>query len=181
MKFEALPLKGAFLITKESKFDKRGSFTRTFCAREFQYSGLKYNFVQHNQSFSKYKGTLRGLHFQNEPFKEVKVVTCTQGKIYDVIVDIRKNSSTFLKWYGVELSAESNNSLYIPEGFAHGFITLVDNSEISYLVSNYYESNYEDGIHYMDSKVNITWPVEVKVISEKDENRAFLTDDFKGI
>jgi len=109
------------------------------------------------------------------------VVTCTQGKIYDVIVDIRKNSSTFLKWYGVELSAESNNSLYIPEGFAHGFITLVDNSEISYLVSNYYESNYEDGIHYMDSKVNITWPVEVKVISEKDENRAFLTDDFKGI
>lgn len=181
MIFDALPLEGAYLITKTPNFDERGSFTRTYCMKTFEEMGLVNDFVQHNESFSKFKGTLRGLHFQYAPFQEVKLVTCKQGSIFDVIVDLRKDSTTFLKWYGVTLKKGDFKSLYIPEGFAHGFITLEDDCEISYLVSNFFVPTAEGGIHYMDPKINIKWPIKPTIISEKDSNRAFLRDNFKGI
>ena len=170
MKFYETELKGAYIIELEKFEDDRGFFTRVWDKKIMQDQGLKSDLVQMSFSFSKKKGTLRGMHFQKEPFREVKIVKCIQGKIFDVIIDLRSSSSTFKKWFGVELTEENYKMLYVPEGFAHGFQTLEDNSEIIYQVSEFYTPNSELGIHWNDHAFNITWPIEEKIITEKDNS-----------
>ncbi len=168
MIFEETNLKGAFQINPEPFEDNRGFFARWFCEKEFSQRGLESVFLQCNQSGTSGLGSIRGMHFQMPPFSEVKLVKCIVGSIYDVIVDVRKDSPTFLKWYGVKLSAKTRNMLYIPKGFAHGFQTLEEESEIIYMVSSVYSKNHENGIRYDDQAVKIDWPLERNKISEKD-------------
>ncbi|MDA8692810.1 dTDP-4-dehydrorhamnose 3,5-epimerase [Saprospiraceae bacterium] len=174
MIFKELKLKGAYLIELNRFGDKRGFFTRTFCAREFSKLGLEENFVQSNWSFSESKDTLRGLHFQTGDAAESKLVRCTRGRLIDVIVDIRKDSTTYLQHHSEELSHENGKMLYVPRGFAHGFITLEDRSEIFYQVSNYYNKEMEAGIRWDDPKLNIQWPVKEPIVSDKDLSHNFL-------
>ncbi len=168
MKFDELPLKGAFLIRLETIDDSRGFFSRLFCENEFSMAGLKSIWVQINNSFTKKAGTLRGLHYQVPPKTETKVIRCTSGAIWDVIVDLRKDSSTYGKWFGVELSAQNRLMLYVPDGFAHGFLTLEDNSEVIYLVSEFYSSKCERGLLWNDGLVGINWPKKPILVSDKD-------------
>ncbi|MGH8018943.1 MAG: dTDP-4-dehydrorhamnose 3,5-epimerase [Opitutaceae bacterium] len=169
MKFTETPLKGAFVIDLETRGDDRGFFARTFCAREFAAHGLKTGLVQGNMSFSRIKGTLRGLHFQLPPAAETKLVRCNRGALFDVIVDLRPESPTCTKWFGVELTADNRRALYVPENFAHGFMTLVEDTEAAYLVGEYYSPEHERGYRYNDPAFGIEWPGEVKLISPKDE------------
>ncbi len=161
--------------------DERGWFARTFCKEEFKQQGLGVEWVQINHSFTEKRGTLRGMHFQNPPYSEIKLVRCISGALYDVAIDLRKDSPTFLEWFGVELSAENKKMLYIPDGFAHGFLTLTDNCEIMYHHSAYYTPDAEGGIEFDDPIVNINWPVTVSEISERDKNHPYLTENFKGL
>ena len=170
MKFIPTPLNGAFVIELEKRGDERGFFARAFCIKEFESIGLSHNLVQINNSLSKDTGTLRGMHYQLATKSEDKIVRCIKGKLYDVIIDLRPNSSTFKKWFGAELSAENRLSLYVPKGFAHGFITMEDNTETFYLVTEFYSPENERGIRYNDPEFNIKWPIEPKVISDKDLN-----------
>jgi dTDP-4-dehydrorhamnose 3,5-epimerase len=170
MKFIETPLKGAYLIDLEKKEHDRGFFARYYCSREFEAHGLSINWVQVNNSFNKEVSTLRGLHFQSAPFQEDKLIRCVNGAIWDVIVDIRTESQTFGKWFGAELNAENRTMMYAPKGFAHGFITLLPDSEVIYLVSDYYNSQADNGLIWNDKTVNINWPIEPRVISEKDKN-----------
>jgi dTDP-4-dehydrorhamnose 3,5-epimerase len=170
MKFISTPLNGAFVIELEKRGDERGFFARAFCQKEFEMNRLKNNIVQINNSLSKDIGTLRGMHFQLAPRSEDKIVRCIRGKFYDVIIDLRPDSTTFKKWFGVELSADNRLSLYVPKGFAHGFITLEENTEAFYLVTEYYSPEHERGIRFNDPVFNIEWPIEPKVISDKDMN-----------
>lgn len=168
MIFKETPLKGSFTINMEPKKDKRGFFSRFFCEKEFEQNNLNTNWVQINNSLSVEKGTLRGLHFQYPPYSEIKLIRCIKGSIWDVIVDIRNNSSTYGKWFGAELNESNRTMMYVPKGFAHGFISLKSNSEILYLVSEYYNQINEDTLLWNDSEVNIEWPIEHNIISEKD-------------
>lgn len=170
MKMTPLSLEGAFLVELEPFGDDRGFFSRLFCSREFQSKGLEGKIVQVNNSGSKYKGTLRGLHYQLPPFEETKLVRCIHGKIFDVILDLRPESPTFGKWHGETLTADNRKMLFVPRGCAHGFITLEDNSEIIYLVSEYYSKEAERGIRYDDPRFNIQWPLPPTVISERDRS-----------
>lgn len=170
MKFIETKLAGAYIIELEPFHDHRGSFARTFCAREFKNHGLNDSMVQSNLSISIPQYTLRGLHYQADEAKEAKLVRCTQGRILDVIVDIRKASLTFAKHIKVELSDSNNRMLYVPEGFAHGFITLVENCHVFYQVSNFYTPAKESGIRWNDPFFKIAWPVENPIVSEKDAN-----------
>jgi dTDP-4-dehydrorhamnose 3,5-epimerase len=172
MIFTETELKGAFILDVKRFEDERGFFGRTYCAQEFEEYGLNTNVIQCNISFNKKKGTLRGMHMQLAPHAETKLVRCTQGAIYDVIVDMRANSATFKQWIGVELTADSYRMLYIPEGFAHGFFTLQDNTEITYQLSNSYVPAAERGYRWDDPAFNIQWPAEPSVISEKDKSHA---------
>lgn len=181
MIFREASLKGAFIIAPEPRVDSRGSFARYFCIREFEEEGLRSDFVQFNHSINTHKGTLRGMHFQYAPHCEVKLIRCIKGRVFDVIVDVRKDSSTFLQSMGIELSAENATMLYIPEGFAHGFQTLEDGSEMIYHHTQFYAPGAEGGLSYKDPQVNIFWPMEPTVLSEKDQNYPFLTPDFKGV
>ena len=168
MIFTETPLDGAYVIEQELITDNRGFFSRTFCAAEFQKNGLEAEFVQFNNSFSSSKGTLRGLHYQLDPFSEVKVVRCVRGALWDVVVDLRIGSRTYGSWYGTELSADNRKMMYVPQGFAHGFLTLSCNTEALYFVSNYYNPECESGLRYDDPFININWPMEPVVVSEKD-------------
>ena len=168
MIFTETILKNAYVIELEKREDHRGFFARTWDKKEFEEHNLNSNLVQCNVSFSKKCGTLRGMHYQKKPFEESKVIRCVKGKIFDVIIDLRTSSSTFKKWFGVELTEENYKMLYVPEGFAHGFQTLEDNTEIIYQVSEFYTPNSELGIHWNDHAFNITWPIEEKIITEKD-------------
>lgn len=168
MKFESTNLKDNFLINLEKKEDDRGFFARYFCEKEFLQKGLNTRWVQINNSLSKDEGTLRGLHYQREPNAEVKLVRCLKGKIWDVVVDLREGSETFGKWFGTELSEYNRTMMYVPKGFAHGFISLQPNSEILYLVSNFYAPDAEGILIWNDEKVGIEWPIKPQVISEKD-------------
>ena len=168
MKFIETKLKGSYIIELEKREDDRGFFARSFCKKEYDAVGLRNEIVQINNSESKYKGTLRGMHYQLPPKAEDKIVRCISGAIYDVIIDIRPESSTFGEWLGVELSAENKKSLFVPKGFAHGNISLTDNSELFYLVTEYYSPDHERGIRWNDPEFNISWPVEPIDISEKD-------------
>lgn len=168
--FNETKLKGAFLIELEKFEDLRGFFARSWDKKEFEKKGLNSNVVQCSISYSKKKGALRGLHYQIAPYEETKLVRCTKGKIFDVIVDLRQDSNTFKKWMGFELSAESYKMVYIPEGFAHGFQTLDNDSEIFYQISQYYMPEYYRGVKWDDPAFNINWPLEISVISEKDSS-----------
>jgi dTDP-4-dehydrorhamnose 3,5-epimerase len=168
MKFTGTNLEGAFVIDLEQRWDDRGYFARTFCATVFAAHGLKPVFVQGNLSFNYRKGTLRGLHYQVAPATEAKLVRCAKGAIYDVIIDLRHDSPTYLSHFGVELTAESGRALYIPEMFAHGYQTLTDGAEVLYQVSEFYTPECERGIRYNDPSFGIEWPLPVAEISEKD-------------
>lgn len=174
MIFNETPLKGAFVIEIEKRVDERGFFARTFCRREFEEHGLNPNISQCNMSHNLKKGTLRGMHYQKPPHSEVKFVRCVCGAIFDCVVDIRENSPTYKKWFGVELSDSNFKALYIPEGFAHGFLSLQENSIISYQVSQFYAPNSEGLILWNDPEIGIKWPdigCEF-IISDKDRGIA---------
>ena len=168
MKFTESPLKGAYIIELSPCEDERGHFMRSFCAEEFKKRGLKHIMVQSNVSLSRKKNTLRGMHFQQNGHEEVKLIRCTRGRILDTIIDLRKDSPTYCQHFSIELSANGFKTLYIPENFAHGFITLEDNSEIFYQVSAFYSSGNEDGIRWNDPLFKIEWPTDEPIISEKD-------------
>jgi dTDP-4-dehydrorhamnose 3,5-epimerase len=170
MKFTETPLAGAFVIELEKRGDERGWFARAFCEREYAAQGLNHRIVQANTSFSAIKGTLRGMHYQLTPKAEDKIFRCIRGVIFDAIIDLRPDSPTFLKSFTVELTAENRLALYIPKGFAHGFMTLAENTEVFYFVTEFYSPEHERGIHYNDPKFGIRWPMEPAVISDKDCN-----------
>jgi dTDP-4-dehydrorhamnose 3,5-epimerase len=170
MKFTETKLKDAFIIDIEEKHDHRGFFARTFCAQEFEAHGLKPVVSQCNLSYNYKKGTLRGMHYQIPPAAESKFIRCIKGAIYDVIIDMRPESPSFLSHIGVELSAENHRGLYVPEMFAHGYQALTDETEILYMVGEFYTPGYERGLRYSDPFFNIEWPLEVSEISEKDLN-----------
>lgn len=170
MLFTPTTLDGAFVIDLEKRADDRGFFARTWCRHEFRAHGLVEDFVQANVSYNHRKGTLRGMHFQLAPHEEVKLVRCTRGSIFDVIVDVRPGSATYLQWIGVELTAANYRMLYVPAGFAHGFQTLEDNTEVVYQVSAFYAPQAERGARYNDPAFAIEWPLPVEVISEKDRH-----------
>lgn len=168
MQFHELRVRGAYLITPEAKGDERGFFSRMFCEKEFAAFGLESRFVQVNNSGSSKKGTLRGMHYQLAPAEEVKLVRCVKGKLWDVVLDLRRDSPTFGQWDSAELTAENRKMMYIPKGCAHGFITLEDNSEVIYLVSEFYSSSLERGVRWNDPRFNIQWPFHPTVLSERD-------------
>jgi dTDP-4-dehydrorhamnose 3,5-epimerase len=168
MRFEPTKLKDAWLVHLEPARDERGFFARTFCVDEFGSHGLETSFPQHSVSFSARAGTVRGMHFQREPHSEVKLVRCISGAIWDVIVDIRPDSPTFRQWQGFELTGLNGRQLYIPKGFAHGFQTLSDNAEVSYLISERYVPEAASGLRHDDPSFNIAWPKPVTEISAKD-------------
>ena len=168
MKFKETKLKCNYLVNLEMKKDERGFFARYFCEKEFLEKGLNTKWVQVNNSFTKKVGTLRGLHYQREPNAEVKLVRCLKGAIWDVVVDLRDKSKTFGKWFGAKLSDENRTMMYVPKGFAHGFVSLEPNSEILYLVSNFYSQDSEGTLDWSDKKVGINWLINPKVISSKD-------------
>lgn len=170
MRFIPTPLSGAYLIEPEPVSDERGFFARTWCRIEFADNGLNPNLVQCNISYNKTRGTLRGMHYQNAPHAEAKLVRCTQGAIYDAIVDLRSDSSTFTQWYGAELTAQNRKALYVPEGFAHGFITLQDDTEVLYQMSEFFHAECAAGARWNDPVFSIQWPIDVEVISERDQN-----------
>lgn len=181
MKFEKTKLAGSYSIDIVSTGDERGWFARTYDKAEFNTIGFTGEWVQLNHSYTGKAGTVRGMHYQLPPFAEIKLVRCIAGKIFDVIIDLRKNSDTFLQWFGTELSAENKKMLYIPEGFAHGFQTLTDDCELIYHHSQFYKPGFEGGIKYDDPMINIEWPDTVTNISKRDEEHPYLADNFDGI
>jgi dTDP-4-dehydrorhamnose 3,5-epimerase len=170
MIFTETCLKGAFVIDLERLEDQRGFFARSWCEREFAGHHLETKWVQANISYNKKKGTLRGMHFQVSPHEEEKLVRCIRGKLFDVIVDFRQGSDTFKKWFGVELSAENRRMIYIPKEFAHGFVTMDDDNEVFYLMSEFYAPGYGRGIRWDDPAIGIIWPEKITVISDQDKN-----------
>jgi dTDP-4-dehydrorhamnose 3,5-epimerase len=168
--FTETKLAGAFVIELERHTDERGFFARTFCQQEFEAHGLKAEVAQCNVSFNKRKGTLRGMHYQAAPFAEAKLVRCTAGSIYDVIIDLRPASATFKRHFAVELSAENHRMLYIPEDFAHGFQTLVDDTEVFYQMAQRYSAERARGVRWNDPAFGIEWPKGERIIIERDQN-----------
>jgi dTDP-4-dehydrorhamnose 3,5-epimerase len=181
MIFNETPLMGSYVIELEPFTDERGWFARTFCKDEFSKIGHYKEWLQINHSYTKQQGLVRGMHYQLPPFSEIKLVRCIAGKVFDVIIDIRKNSSTFLQWFGVELSAENKKMMYIPEGFAHGFQTLTNNCELIYNHTAIYTPGLEGGLRYDDKMVDVQWPVPIIAMSGRDEALNYLDKDFKGI
>lgn len=170
MIFTETKLKGAFIIDIEPREDERGFFARSWCEDEFQKHGLNPRLVQCNISFNKKRGTLRGMHYQIAPFAEAKVVRCTMGAIYDVIIDLRSDSPAFKQWVSVELTAENRRAFYIPEGFAHGFQTLMDNTEAFYQMSEFYHPECARGVRWDDPAFEIEWLEKEKIVSNKDQS-----------
>lgn len=181
MKFFPTPLAGAYIVEPEPFKDDRGFFARVFCKNDFKQIGHNSEFVQINHSMNKASGTLRGMHYQLPPHAEIKLVRCISGKVYDVIVDLREGSQTFLKSYGVELSDENMKMIYIPAGFAHGFQTLTDNTQLIYHHTAFYTPGFEGALNFQDPGLKINWPLPPVNLSERDKNHKFLTNDFKGI
>lgn len=168
MNFHNTDLPGVHLISTDLHSDQRGEFFRAFCSKEFELNMLETNYVQSNVSFNKISGTVRGMHYQKGVDAEVKVVRCTSGSIFDVVVDLRKNSPTYLKWFGAELSEKNRMQMYVPKGCAHGYQALEARSSVHYLVSNFYKPESEFGIRWNDPTINIKWPLCVTSISKKD-------------
>ena len=174
MNIAQLSLSGAFLITSAPIHDERGYFARSFCKTTFKRHGLETEFPQHSISFNLRKGTLRGLHYQASPHEEIKLIRCTRGAIFDVMVDLRDESPTYGQWLGFELSADNHMSLYIPARFAHGFISLKDATEVHYQISTEYEPGHGRTIRWNDPELAITWPMQPLVISQNDEKATTL-------
>ena len=176
MKLSETKLEGAFVIKIEKLEDERGFFARTWDKEFFKSNGLNDDLVQCNISFNRKKGTIRGLHYQIPPYEEAKLVRCTRGKVFEVIIDLRKNSKTFLQWDSVELDSENYLMLFVPEGFALGLQTLEDNSEVCYQMSQFYKPECSKGIRWDDETLKISWPLKPSVISEKDSNLGTLDE-----
>lgn len=170
MIFTETALSGAFLIEPERRDDERGFFARSWCRNEFEAHGMNPNLVQCNISFNVKKGTLRGMHFQAAPYEEAKIVRCTMGAVYDVMLDLRPASPTFKQWAAFELSAENRRMVYIPEGFAHGLQTLEDNCEVFYQMSEFYVWDAARGVRWDDPAFGIEWPQDERLLSGKDQN-----------
>jgi len=170
MIFNETKLKGAYLVEIKKLEDERGFFGRSWCQREFQEVGLEAEIKQINTSFTLKKGTIRGMHYQIDPYQETKFIRCTQGRIYDVIIDLRRESKTFMQWIGHILSEDNYRMVYVPGNFAHGFVTLTDNCEVYYPVTEFYTPGSERGIRYNDPAFDIKWPVPVEVVSLKDNS-----------
>ncbi len=170
MIFSETKLKGAFLIEPERKEDHRGFFARTWCQQEFESHGLNSKLLQCSISFNKKKGTLRGMHFQVAPFEETKLVRCTKGEIFDVIIDLRPDSETFKKHFSVILNEDNRLMLYIPGGFAHGFQTMADNTEVFYQMSQLYSPEHSGGVRWNDPAFGIEWPTDERIIIDRDLN-----------
>ena len=170
MIFTETKLKGAFLIEPERLEDERGFFARSWCQREFEAHGLNPRLVQCSISFSKQKGTLRGMHYQLSPAEEPKLVRCTNGSIYDAIIDLRPESPTFKQYFGLTLTADNHKMLYVPESFAHGFLTLEDNSEVFYQMSEFYSAEHARGVRWNDPAFGIEWPLAPSTMSDRDRN-----------
>jgi dTDP-4-dehydrorhamnose 3,5-epimerase len=181
MQFQRTPLEGAYIIELEMRGDNRGFFARLFCEQEFSSAGLETRFVQINNSFSAKRGTLRGMHFQLPPSAEVKVVRCIRGALFDVIVDLRPESPTFKQWFGAELNAENRHMMYVPRGFAHGFITMADDTEAFYLVSELYVPTQERGLRFNDPAIGIKWPITPIEVSDKDKTWPDLDSFYHGL
>jgi len=171
VKFSATPLGGVFVVELERLQDERGFFARSFCQDEFRAHGLRSDIAQCNVSWNRRRGTLRGLHYQGKPHEEAKVVRCTRGALWDVAVDLREDSPTRHRWHAVELTAENCKALYIPEGVAHGFQTLADDTEVLYLMSTPYHADLSRGLRWDDPRLAIAWPLPDPIVSERD--RAF--------
>ena len=181
MRIAPAPLEGAATIELDLRGDERGFFARMYCEKEFAAAGLETRFVQANNSSNAQRGTLRGLHYQLPPDTEVKLVRCIRGALWDVIVDVRPGSPSFGRWFGAELTAQNRRMMYVPRGFAHGFITLTDDSELIYFVSDFYEPKQERGLRWNDPKIAIDWPIAPSVISEKDANWPDFESDWHGV
>ncbi|MDY0139232.1 MAG: dTDP-4-dehydrorhamnose 3,5-epimerase [Candidatus Izemoplasmatales bacterium] len=176
MKIIHTEVKDLIVIEPNVFGDHRGWFLESYNEKHFKDNGINIEFKQDNHSYSKEKGVLRGLHFQNEPYAQTKLVRCTRGKVWDVAVDLRKSSPTFLKWYGIELTPDNHKMLLVPQGFAHGFITLEENSEVQYKVDNFYNPKTDRSIVYNDPDISIKWPLENIILSEKDQIAPYLKD-----
>jgi len=176
MYFKELRLSGAFEIELTPMSDNRGLFERLYCKEEFNKIGLTKEIVQINRSVNLFKGAFRGLHFQKPPYSEIKIVTCIKGAVSDFIVDLRKESATFLQWLEINLNEENNKAIYIPEGFAHGFQTLKNSTELLYFHTQLYKPEYESGINYNDPLLKLNLPLKISEISERDKIRPFLSN-----
>ena len=176
MIFNETKLKGSYIIDVEKINDNRGFFARTWDKNIFEQKGLNSNLTQCNISFNKKKGTLRGMHYQEHPYQETKLVRCTRGSVYEVMIDLRKDSKTFKQWDAVELCADQHKMLYIPEGMALGFQTLEDNTELFYQMSQFYMPEYSKGLKYDDPSLKILWPLRITVISQKDKSWKFIDE-----
>jgi dTDP-4-dehydrorhamnose 3,5-epimerase len=176
MKFSRTKLDGLFLIELELREDERGFLARTYCDGEFAAHGLNTRWAQCNLTLTKKQGMLRGMHFQAEPKPEIKLIRCAAGAIFDVLVDVRRDSANFGKWEGFELTAENRRMLYVPGGFAHGFQCLTDNCEVFYQMSDYYHSELARGVRWNDPHVGINWPIGNPTLSERDRNLPLLAD-----
>lgn len=181
MKFNDTPLQGAHTIELDKRGDGRGFFARLFCTEEFSNQGIASSYTQINNSLTSEKGTLRGMHYQLPPSAEVKVVRCIRGSLYDVILDLRPDSPTYGEWFGETLSAENRLMMYAPKGFAHGFVTLEENTEAIYLVSDPYAPDLERGIRFDDPEFNIEWPITPVEVSEKDRSWPDFDREWHGI
>jgi dTDP-4-dehydrorhamnose 3,5-epimerase len=174
MRFIETPLPGAWVIEPIAYEDERGHNVRAFCKKTMEAYGITTQVVQCNSVGSAKAGTLRGMHFQRHPYEEAKLVRCVRGALYDVVIDLRPDSPTYQRYYGVELTADNMKMIFVPKGFAHGLLTLKDDTEVYYMVSEYYTPGYEGGIRFDDPAIGIQWPGEVKVISEKDRSWPLL-------
>jgi dTDP-4-dehydrorhamnose 3,5-epimerase len=174
--FTETSLKGSFVIDLEKRLDQRGYFARTYCEREFDTHELNSRFVQCNISFNRVKGTLRGMHFQSPPHEEAKLIRCTRGAIYDAIVDLRPESATFKRYFSAVLSAENGKMLYVPQGFAHGFQTLEDNTEVFYQMSQFYAPEHARGVRWNDPAFGIEWPAGEQILLERDQSYPDFVD-----
>jgi dTDP-4-dehydrorhamnose 3,5-epimerase len=179
--FSPLPLSGLQLVVRQPIGDARGSFTRLFCADELREAGWTHPIAQINHTITRQRGAVRGMHFQHPPHAEMKLVTYMQGAVWDVAVDLRKGSPTFLHWHGEELSADNHRALLIPEGFAHGFQTLSEDCELLYLHSAPHTPSADDGLNPTDPRLEIAWPLPISQQSDKDAQRPHLTDEFQGL
>lgn len=174
-------LKGSYVLTLEPIEDERGWFARTYCKNDFLSLGHDKEWVQMNHSFTKQMGTIRGMHYQRPPYGEIKLVRCIAGSVYDVIIDLRSDSKTFLQYFGIELSASNKKMIYIPEGFAHGFQTLSNDAELVYHHSQFYLPGVEAGVKYNEPAIKIKWPLEITSISERDNSHPLIDANFKGL
>ena len=179
MKFTETGLIGAYVIEPSPIEDERGRFARVFCKNEFLKIGHSKEFVQFNHSLNKIKGTVRGMHFQNKPKAEIKLIKCVSGSVFDVMVDLRSNSKTYLKWFGEIISQDNMKMMYVPEGFAHGFQTLEENCELLYYHTEYYSPETEGGINPLDKNLNIQWPAEISLMSGRDKSFPLIDKNFK--